>query len=569
MIVVSFIIGCTKTEQPTSPAKIDTTETMIREKGGTLNARLEAWPQSWNEIIAGDGYSKQVAYLVMEPLVEQDQTTNDVIPRLAERWEESADHLTLTFYINKNAKFSDGVPVTAEDVKFTYDTVFSKECIECAATRGFLDMVDSWKVIDPQTIQFKIKYVHFDNVYRVGNTFIYAKHFYEKSPKNGEKAIFRRDFNKIQFGSNAYTFDTKEFEDKRQVVLIRNKNYWGNALAPYKDMYNFDKIVFKYVLDDTVAFEMFKKKELDELYFNIHLYDKWDKSDAFPFTDPNVKRISAVKIMPAEWRGIALNMRKAPTDELKFRQALQYLTNTKLIIEKVFNNHFTPISGPFALGSLYSADIPPIEYNETKATELLKEIGYTKTDSDGILYKEVTQNGKKAKVRAQVEIMYGHPTHERWLTMIANDALKQGVKLNLKYVDWSTATKLTHDFKFDGFVISWSGEIVPNPEQLFNGKLADEKGSSNYTGLNDAAVDSLMAKAPSLYNLDERYKTYHELEKGIIDNQPYIFLWSIKNHHVAVWSDRVNTTETPFLKYTGDNKRILYVMRWYKGKNNG
>ncbi len=538
------------------------TKEKIPPKGGTIRLQLSTYPSSFNTHTRGDGYTSMLAYFVVEPLVERSNVDYKLVPRLAERWKISKDKKVYTFYLNKKAKFFDGKPVTAHDVKFIFDKIYDPKCVFCQADREYIGPLEYVKIVNKHTIQFKVKNIHFDNIYKIGGMDIFPKHIYNIKGKN-----FDKDFEKIMVGSGPYTIQVSK--DRKNITLLRNKKWWGNdpgVLLYHKKFFNFDKIIFKYINDDTVAFEMFKKKKLDAIYISSDLYSKWDNAKMYPWKDKRCKRIKTPQNFPHEWRGIALNSRIAPTNEKKFRRVLQHLLNRSLIIKKVFKNKKRPLTGPFASGSPYSANLKPIAYDPKKAIALLKELGYAKIGSDGILYKMVKKEGKSIKQRAAIEVIHAWEGHNKWLTIYKEDARKVGVEVKIKMLEWTSLTKLLDEFNFEGLVLGWLAGIVPNPEQYFLSKTVNIKGSSNFSGTNNPKIDALINRGISIFNGDKRYKLYRQLETLIMDEQPYVFTYGDDAHRVGYWAHKVNPSSRPFDKYTGDELRHPFFAHWYTVK---
>ncbi|MBF0279670.1 MAG: hypothetical protein HQM13_17870 [SAR324 cluster bacterium] len=531
-----------------------------QKKGGELVARLPIYPRAFNHYIVGSGYSGLIAGFVQESMISQkDENTFENTPLLAKSWQVGEDKLTYTFTIDEEARFSDGKAVTADDIKFTLDTVYSKECVLCQPSRDYVGPMEYVKVLDKYTVEVKMKNIHFQNLERIGGLQIMPKHIYGEAGKD-----FNKDFNKVLYGSGPYTL--QEEQGRKKITLIRNKNWWGhknNRLPYYKNYYNFDKISFKVVKDGTVAFELFKKKELDFLYMDAQQYAKWDDVESFPWTDKNIGRIDAEKFYPQTWGGIALNMRKAPTNEKKFRKALQLIMNRPLYMKKLFRDKQRPVIGPFAFGSNYSANRKAIGFDLEQASELLGAIGYTEVNDDGVLYKLVEQDGKKIPQLAEFELMYSWKGHDQWASIYKEDAKSIGVKVNLKYLEWTTATKLLDEFKFQTFTIGWSGNPIPGPRQLFHGESVDKAGTSNIPGLNHPEVNRLIEEGPKEFDEKKRYAIYQKMEALIIDEQPYLFRGQDKSHLVGYWKDRLDPTATPFLKFSGSDTRNPFFIRWF------
>jgi ABC-type transport system substrate-binding protein len=525
------------------------------KQGGTFYSRLSQYPRGLNSFkSSADVYSNAITELVLESLVDTDMESWLPIPMLAESWETAPDNLSATFKINPNAKWSDGTPVTADDVVFTWDTIFDEKN-DTAPTRGYQASVKGAKKIDNLTVKLEFKYPDCENISRAGGQSLMQKSVYSKGK-------FNDDFNNVVIGSGPYIYDVKNSKKGRKIVLVRNKNWWGKDKAHLKNTFNFDKVIYNVIEDDRVAFESFKKGELSWLQFTGDALDGYAKNVVGNKTFDGSGKFAMLSwpmANPVQWNGIAINMRRPPTDELKFRQAMQTLFNYELFTQKIFHGLQAPLLGPFGNYSDYSSpNRKLVKFDPKAAAQLLKDIGYAKVDSDGILYKEV--DGKKQ--RAEITIMFAYQPHEKYLTIYKEDAKKVGVGINLKFSDWSAATKLVDEFKFDAFVMGWAGNPSPDPSQLWNGKFANQPASSNIPGFNDPAVTKMIEEAPSICEHKSRMAAFHKIEDGIVAAQPYLWRWQQKNHYFVYNKEKL-TIAPKIWKYSGSAERVQPWRYWW------
>ncbi len=519
----------------------------LAKKGGTFISRFDTYPKSLNYFTSSDVYSGPVAGRVMEVLVQSDAETLEPTRGLAKSWILADDKLSCTYILDERAKFSDGTPLTADDIIFTFDTLFNEKN-NTAPIRSFLDALKSWEKIDAHTVKFHFNRIHFQNIERVGGVYILQKSFYGVKGKN-----FNEDFNFDVTGSGPYLFDKKESQRNRKIVLKRNKNWWGLAVDEWKNLYNFDKIVFDVIKEDRVAFESLKKGTLDWMEFRANAIEIWVKeTQGKQFEkDGNLVKFTYPKAYPSSWGGVALNMRHSPLSDLKFRQALQYLYNRPQFIEKLFYNLNVPIRGPWGNFSPYaSPNLKVILPDEKKAKSLLDEAGFKSVDDDGILYR--TRDGKKE--RAELKIMFAYQPHEKYLTIFKEDAKKVGVKIDLQLMEWAAAMKLVNEFKFDAFVLGWAGDPTPAPSQLWASKYANEHDSSNLPGFSNKEFDNLMYEAEKTFETEKRYPLFYKMEEMIVAEQPYIWSWQQKDH-LFVYNKTKIAMPDKIYKYSGDAYR--------------
>ena len=553
-------------------AALSTSALLGVEKGGTLKIRLQSWPSSLNHIKTSDAAMSAIWQLTHIRLTYNSQEDYKEIPGLATRWETSEDFKTLTYYLNPKATFANGKQITSEDVAFSINTLHDrKKCALCESLRswsGDVKEVITFKD-DPLKIQVVMNNQHFDSAMRIGYIPIYEKARFSKGKLDGKK------YDRVIEGGGPYVYDKKASKFKKTIILKKRKDHWLFDQPYWKERLNFDKIIYKYIKEEVVAFEAFKRGDLDLIYINSGLYQSWDQKESAPFDNPKVGRITAERFYPSAWGGVALNMRRGALADVNFRQALQLLMDRDLFIKRLYNNHQRAVAGPFFHGSKYSAGLPVLQMSEADWKEqdpkknrikvALAKAGFDGKGEGGVLYREVTVDGKKEKQFASVDLMYSTKVHDRWITMYKEMAKEYGVEINPKLTEWSAATKLLDDFKFDAMVIGWSGDVVPGPRQLFYGKTADSKGTSNYPGLKDPDIDRLIETGPATKGEEDRYKLYQELEKRIVEAQPYLFRWIPKNHYVAYWKDKLDPTGTPFYMYSGtDTTPMQFYLHWGK-----
>lgn len=549
MLLLAFVVTPVLAEGPAKPVALGDPAAKV---GGSLTMRMDAYPASMNYYTGGDVYGGMLAQLIMPSLAFSDYESFESIPYVAKDWKLAKDKLSLTVVLDERAKWADGKPLTADDVIFTWDTIFDPKN-DTAQVKAFLDGIAKWEKRDASTVVFTFKRVHFSNVNRVlGNPLLQQSAYAGKN--------FNKDFTDKIFSGGPYALDEANTKKNRKIVLKRQGDWWGWQLAWTKGLFNFDTINFSIILDDRVAFESFKKGDLGWLEFRSAAFETWVKETKGPQFDgkPFVKLVYP-KANPSESRGIALNMRRAPLNELPFRQALQLLCNRQLFIDKIFYGMSEPLRGPFGLYSPYaSPKLAATTYDSAKAATLLKSIGYDKADGDGILYKEV--NGQKQ--RAEITVLYAHNSHEKWLTVYKEDARKVGVQINIKYMDWGPVTKLMDEFKFDGFFLGWAGSPEPAPEQLWLSKFSNQNGSSNYPGFALPEADRLIEEAGKQFDTAKRYPLYHKLEELIVNQHPYVWAWGQKNHYMIYNRDKI-ATPAKIYKFTGEALRDSPIIYWW------
>lgn len=185
---------------------------------------------------------------------------------VAESYEVSPDHLTYTIKMRKDVTFSDGVPMTANDVKFSFDMVMKPEN-ETMDWRNYYQDFDQCEVIDDYTVRFHAKKPYYRHLSIIGDLAIYPKHVYGTG---GD--LNTHPANRAPVGSGPYMFE--KWDTNQEVVLKRNPNYWNKEHAAH-----LDKLVWRIMTDDDSSLQVFKRGDIDSFAMTP---EQWQKETASP-----------------------------------------------------------------------------------------------------------------------------------------------------------------------------------------------------------------------------------------------------------------------------------------------
>jgi len=489
------------------------------KKGGSITVSISSYPKSIQYYLASDTVSHMLTEAIAEPLIEQDASTFESIPRLAESWEIAKDKKTFTFKLNKAAKFSDGKPVTAKDVKFTWDTILNPKN-NTVPMQSFYSDIESCTVIDDYTVQFKAKIVHFQNLEKLGGLYVLPEHFFAG-----------KDFNKTGMlafqGSGPYKFG--ELDAGKRIVLERNDKYWGTILKQNQGRYNFDKVIFKITPDAHVQLEMFKRGDTD--FMMVTMAKMWvEEMDGEPFQKKWTTKFRLKTKTPSSVAGVQWNMRRPLFKDKKVRLAMSHLMNREQWIKDLFYNEYVASSSINAPDSEYhSPKAKAIKYDPTKAKQLLAEAGWKGTGADGVL----TKDG----ARFEFEMLTVDSPITRALTLYQEDLRKMGIKMNLRTTDWATLLKLSDEWGFDALIVGWTRSVNPSDfKQMWGTAEADMKGSQNKTGYKNPKIDELSSKIDQTFDKKPRVKMVQELDAILSEDQPMSFFWESNSYRIIHWN---------------------------------
>lgn len=472
---------------------------------------LIANPYGLNPIVGNDGYSRDVFSNIFDTLVYFDPETAEPKPRVAESWKISADGLTYDFKIKKDVKFHDGRPLTTEDMKFTFDAIMNPKT-DSASLRNYLAGIKEVKILSPYEIRYSMKQPYFRNMIMLGLLEILPKHIYGKGDINKNPA------NRAPIGSGPYKFG--KWDTGRSIELNRVTDWWGNNYSDLKNKYNFNKLVFRVITEQTVAAMALKKGEIDtiEPTPTMFLKDFGDKDFEKSFYRLNFQTQDG-----NGYRYIAWNLKKPVLQSKEVRQALAYLFPRDEINERMFSKLLTPSIGPFPMGApTVDSSLKPYAYDRQKALELLAKAGYAEKDKDGYLSKD----GKR--LAFQLLFSAGSAEAERFALIYQQSLKEAGIDMSIRTLEWTVFLKQRQERKFDALMMSWTSSLDGDPYQIWHSSQEAGQGS-NAGAYANKRVDEILESARKTLDRSARNKLYQEMSRIVYDDQPYLFLFERPN----------------------------------------
>jgi microcin C transport system substrate-binding protein len=486
-------------------------------KGGDFTMSFPDFPNTLR-IYGKDANSyvnNMIENMAYESLLSQDPVTEDWIPSLATHWKISEDKMKFTFRINPNARWADGKPVTAEDVIATWKLLVDPGILE-AYSNILYGTYETPVAESKYIVSVKSKQLNWRQfLYFAGSMRILPAHYIGNI--KGSEYLEKYQFDMIP-GSGAYIILKDDIKKGQSVTIRRRSDYWGEKERFNVGLNNFDVVKFEVITDESLAFERFKKGDLD--IYSVNRAQWW--AERLNFDEINRGLVLKRRIYnenPRGIQGLVFNMRKAPFDDIRIRKAVTYLWDRDKFNEKLFYSAYSPIYSYFS-GSVYeNPNDPKIKFNLDSAKALLSEAGWTEKNSDGYLVK----NGKVFELDLPFD---GGPGQERYLTVFQEDLKKAGIKLNLKQIDGATRFKLGNERNFTILVTAWTGLRVPNPESSLKSNTADEPNTTNWPGIKDKRIDELCDKYNVSFDKKERIKIVREIDSIACSYFGYGFGWS-------------------------------------------
>ncbi len=518
-------------------------------KGGLLRDHFADFPGTLRVVgpEANNASISAINAMVYETLLSLHPSTQEYIPSLATHWQVSADKMTYRFRINPNARFSDGKPVTSDDVIATYDFLMDKTLqapMEQITYSKFERPVAESKYI----VRVHAKELNWRNLlYFSASLQVMPAHILKTI--NGDKYI--KEFNyKLMPGSGPYLVRDEDIVKGKSVTVRRRKDYWAEKARVNVGMSNFDELRFVVVRDENLAFEMFKKGELD--YYPVARARQWVEELNFETIQRGlVQKRKIFNNVPQGVQGFAMNTRRPPFDDVRVRKAMALLLDRPQLIQKIMFNQYLPLNSYHAGGPYENPSNPKNEYNPQEALKLLAEAGWSGHDSQGRL----TKNGQPL----ELELLYNSKTWEPHLTVYQEDLRKVGINLNLRLITPETHFQMVNQRRFQMALMGWTGLTFPNPETSWHSSLADPDNTNNITGFKNARVDELCKLYDKTFDVAERFREIREIDGILANSYQYVLMWSAPYTRIVYW----NKFGAPpgYITRTGDSSSVA-AMWW-------
>ncbi len=473
---------------------------------------LGAEPDTLNRVIATDAYESRINGFVYDSLIDRDNKTLELIPRLATSWDISEDKLIFTFHLRQDVKWHDGVPFTAEDVLYTYDRIQDPK-VDAPHLRVYYKDIKKVEKLDDYTIRFTYARPYFKALEFCGGIPIVAKHIYDDGQNFNTNPAGRHPI-----GTGPYKFI--KWDTGKKIVLERNESYWDKNRIP-----EIKGIQFKIISDDAVALQELKKGEID--LASLRPIQWMKQSNTKSFQENFIRH----EYYTPGYRFIGWNLRRPYFQDKKVRQALTMLVNRQAIVKKLEFGLGKVISGPFFFQAYeYNQKIVPLPFDPEAAKKMLDEAGWVDSDGDGLRDKEIEEKEGEKVVKVRVPFKFnflipsGARFYERLSSIMKEDFAKAGIEINIQTMEWAAFIGRVNKRDFDATSLGWAFGFDEDPYQVWHSSQIKE--GSNFVGFDNPEADKIMEEARVTFDKEKRTELYHHFHEIVADEQPYTFLYT-------------------------------------------
>ena len=485
LISITFLLSCTN----------NSTQTIDYNNKNLINA-MSAEPSNLIAMIAGDAASSAISSKIFNSLIKYDDDLN-YAPDIAESWKISKDQKTITFKLKKGLVWSDNKPITSKDVMFTWKLITNPK----TRTPYASDYLLVKKASTPDDFTFEVTYE--DNYAPALDTWaslnILPQHILK------DEDINNTYFSREPLGSNYYKLS--DWISGQQITLESNNN---SILGEAK----ISRLTTRIIPDTSSQFLELTANNIDLMNINPIQYKR-----VFPSKPKLQKKINLFKELGNGYTYLGFNLKRAPFNDIRVRQAINYAIDKNEIIKGVLLGLGEPISSPYKPGTRWNnPDISPYPFSTQKALKLLKNAGY--------LLNKQGQLAKDGKI-LKFEIVTNQNKQREMTAVLIQRRLKEiGIDVKIRVIEWASfVNRFIKTGDFDAVVLGWSLSLDPDQFNIWHSSQ-QKPGQFNFLGYENKQVDRLLEQGRRELNFNKREKIYHNFSKLLLEDSPIVYLFA-------------------------------------------
>ena len=519
-------------------------------KGGGVALAAVGSFDSLNPFIVRGSPAAGIAQVWGTLMVSDPDEAATAYAELAQSVDVAADHLSVTYVLRPQARFSDGTPVLASDVVWSFNTLREHGRPNY---RTYWADVSEAVATDARTVVFHFKTASNHELPQILSEIpVLPEHWWQGRD-------FTAPLQDPPVGSGPYQVARVDFG--RTVEYRRVPNWWAADLPTARGLYNFDSIRYEYFRDPTVAFEAFKAGQVD--FRRENSAKNWATAYDFPAVQNGVVKKEALPDqLPTGMQAFAMNARRPTFADARVRQAMVDLFDFQWMNKTLFYGLYTRTESYFSNSVFASAAVPqgaelallepfrpklppelftaPFSLPVTdgsgnnreglrRAFDLLKDAGWTVKDR-----KLVNAQGQQMSF----EILLSDPAFERIGLPYAQWLGRLGIDAHVRTVDAAQFQKRLDDLDFDmaDVVVGESDSLGNEQIDFWSCQSANQPGTENYAGVCNPAVDALVADVVGAKSHDDLVTAAHALDRVLLWNWYMVPMWHLQEVWVAYWN---------------------------------
>ena len=472
---------------------------------------------------------------------------------LAEDVSVAADGLSATFRLRRQARFHNGKPVMAADVKHSFDTLNGPYA--APGYKTLLADVAGVELLDDYTLRYRFRKPNRELPLTVGSLPVFSRDWGAGQP-------FDQVVMDIPIGSGPYRIGPVQFG--KDITYVRDPQYWARDLPIRRGMANFDRVLVKIYKDSTARLEALKAGEFDLMRF-FSAGDWARRVNGKKFDSGELVKGEFAHRLPAGFQSYVLNTRRPLLRDARVRQALDLALDFEWMSRQMFYGAYQRVHSLFgntaceakgepspeelALLNPWRAQLPATTFgpmyqppttnppsslraNLRRAQALLQDAGWQV--QDGVL-RAVNVPGVPAGQALELEFMDSSESGMRVVAPWMRNLEKLGITLKFRAADFALYQQRLQKFDFDITSLAFQGTHNPGQEfaDLFGSQAADTEDSGNFAGVKNPAVDALIAAMTSAKTEAQLLPACHALERVIAHGHYLIPQWTAGTHRMA------------------------------------
>tara|TARA_R110001592_G_scaffold217488_7_gene471244 strand:+ start:7454 stop:9262 length:1809 start_codon:yes stop_codon:yes gene_type:complete len=493
------------------------------QRGGRFRTFVTTFPLTLR-LVGPDSNGSFAGYMRANnlSLVGIHPNTLKPIPELASHWALGSDGHSIYFRLDPDARWSDGTPVTADDYVFGLEFMRSKYILAPWYNNYFSEIITGLVKYDDYTIGIEgATPKPEDEMLFEYSVSPVPRHFHTLDENWVRESNWR-------IAPNTGPYLISEIRKGKYVEFTRKKDWWANDKHYFKHRYNPDHIRVKLIRDLNIAYQYFRKGQLDT--FPLLMPRFWHKkAQGDIYENGYVGKIKFYNDVPQPISGLFLNEDATPLDDINVRYAIAHALNVDKVINTVLHGDYERLQTAHdGYGDYSNTTIRARSFDLKTAADYLDKAGWSERGSDGIRVKD----GQSLNIR----ITYYNSGHSDRLVILAQEARKAGIDFQLQLLDASAAFKQIMENKHQAAWMGWSGGgLSPRYWEFYHSDNAHKPQTNNVTNTDNKALDAKIMAYRTATEKATRVQLAHELEQMVHDQGSFIPTFKVPYTREAFW----------------------------------